>query len=230
MNTFLNLKFTNGRITDLREKIKMKEFDEFKSASANNIQKITVDTTIANINFTVSNSSNIKAHLYGQAEIDGNINLDFCIVNHELKITSKYIGNYRSSYLNLDVAVPQKTFNSIHATSTSATITLIESVDTGFLELKTFSGDLKIIGTFPKTIISTKKGNVNLCLNARKNIYVKITTISGNVFAKLNNIRKIQLSATSKIGNIRNSHDKFISSGYKAKVNISTMNGKIVLE
>lgn len=70
--------------------------------------------------------------------------------------------------------------------------------------MKTQSGDLESNATFANASITTMSGDVELYINAKENIFVEISTMSGDV---------------------RNRHKG--GTGYTANVDISTMSGDI---
>ncbi len=220
-----NVTIVNGRVINGGGTVKNQKFDERKSEDANNVEKITIDSTMADINVSVSNSSKVEAHFYGQADVDGDIKFDVCVINRELRITLKFTGNCYNGSLNLDVTVPQKTFKAITAKSSSTDITLGKGVSTDYIKVKTQSGDLKSNATFANASITTMSGDVELYIDAKENISVEISTMSGDVSAKFNNVGYIDLSTSSMSEDVRNCHKG--ATGYTANVEISTMSGDI---
>lgn len=221
-----NVTIENGRGINGGGTGKTQKFDERKSEDANNIEKIAIDSTMADVNISVSNSSKVEAHFYGQADIvAGNIDFDVRMVNHELRIMLKFTGSCYNSNLKLDVTVPQKTFRAITVKSSSADIILGEGVSTDYIKVKTQSGDLETSATFTNASISTMSGDVELYIDAKEDISVEISTMRGDVSAEFNNIGYIDLSASSMRGDVRNRHKG--ESGYTANVDISTISGDI---
>ena len=87
-------------------------FDERKSVSGRIVEEILIDSSIANVNISVSDLPNIQVHLHGQASIDGKIDdgkidFDFRIENHVLKTTLNFTGECSDNNLKLDVTVPK---------------------------------------------------------------------------------------------------------------------------
>ncbi len=202
-----------------------KKFDERKFADGNNIEKIIIDTTFVNTTVSISNSSKIEAHFYGQANIDGNVDFDVRTANHELRIILKFSGSCCNGDLKLDITVPRKTFNTITAKSLSADITIREGVSADFLKVRTQSGDLETSATFTNLSVSTTSGDVDLYIDATKNISVEISTTSGDVDAEFNNIGHINLSTSVLSGSVKNRHRG--GTGYTADVDISATSGDI---
>lgn len=220
-----NVTIVNGRVISGGGTGKTQNFDERKSEDASSVEKIAIDSTVADVNISVSNSSKIEAHFYGQADIDGDIDFDVRVVNRELRITLKFTGNCYNGSLKLDVTVPHKTFNAIAAKSSSADVTLCEGVSMEHLKVKTQSGDLETNATFTNASVTTMSGDVELYIDATKDIAVEISTMSGDVSAEFNNIGYIDLSTSSMSGDVRNRHKG--GTGYTAVVDVSTMSGDI---
>ena len=220
-----NVTIVNGRVISGGGIGKTQKFDERKVEDCSNVEKITIDSTFGDVHVYVSNSSKVETHLYGEADIDGDINFDVQVVNRELRITLKSTGNCFNGNLKLDVSVPKKTFKVISAKSSSADITLNEGVSTDYLKVKTQSGDLETNATVNNISVSTMSGDVELFIDATQDINVEVSTMSGDVSAEFNNIGHINLSTSSMSGDVRNRHKE--SRGYNAYVDISTMSGDI---
>lgn len=220
-----NVTIVNGRVISGGGTGKFQKFDERKVKDCSNIEKIAINSTFVDVNVSVSNSSKVEAHFYGEANLDGDVNFDVRVVNRELKITLEFTGNCFNGNLKLDVTVPQKIFKVISAKSLSANITLNEGVSTDYLKVKTQSGDLETNATVNTVSVSTMSGDVELCIDATQDINVQIFTMSGDVSAEFNNIGHINLSTSSMSGDVRNRHKG--NNGYTADVDISTMSGDI---
>ena len=220
-----NVTIVNGRVISGGGMGQKQKFEEIKTEDCRNIEKIVIDSTFCDVNVSVSNSSKVKAHLYGEANVDGDFNFDVRTVNREFRITLELTGNCFNGNLKLDVTVPKKTFKVISAKSSSADITLNEGVSTDYLKVKTQSGDLETNATVNNVSVSTMSGDVKLCINATQDINVEISTMSGDVSAEFNTIGYINLSTSSMSGDVRNRHKEI--RGYNADVDISTMSGDI---
>lgn len=220
-----NVTIVNGRVISGGGTGKTQKFDERKVEDCSNIDKIAIDSTVGDVNVSVSNSSKLEAHFYGEADVDGDVDFDVQVVNRELKITLQFTGNCFNGNLKLDITIPKKTFKVISARSSSADITLNEGVSTDYLKVKTQSGDLETNATVNNVSISTMSGDVELCIDATQDISVDVSTMSGDVSAEFNNIGHINLSTRSMSGDVRNRHKG--NKGYVADVDISTMSGDI---
>ena len=217
-----NATITGGRIIHERGNL----IDELKSKKADNIEKISIDSDVIDVKISLSNSSIVEAHLYGQANINGCINFDVYIVKNELRVILNIEGTCYGT-LKLDITVPPKIFKKIKLNSISADITLNEGVSTEYIEMETQSGDIQTNATFAKAYVSTISGDVKAYINAKEKISAEISTISGDVLTKLKNVGKIKLSTRSLSGDIKRNHKKGI--GHSASINISTTSGDITV-
>ena len=223
-----NVTIVNGRSISSGGTSKARKFDERKAADCGNIKKIAINSMFFDVNVSVSKSSKVEAHFYGEADMDGEIEFDVQVVDHELRITLDFTGNYFNGNPKLDVTIPQRTFQVISARSLSANITLNEGVSTNYLKVIVQTGNLETRATANNVSISTSSGNVELCIDATQNINVEIFTMSGDVSAEFNNIGHMNLATKSMTsGDVRNLHKE--SSGYTADVDISTMSGNITI-
>ncbi len=220
-----NVTIVNGRVIGGNETGKFQQFDERKVVDCSNVDKITIDSTVCDVNVSASNSSKAEAHFYGGATVDGDVNFDVRVVNRELMITLRLTGNCYSGNLILDVTIPQRTFKVITAKSLSADITLNAGVATDYLKVKTKSGDLETNATVGNVSVSTMSGDIDLYIDAVQDVSVEASTMSGDVSAELNNIGRINLSTSSMSGDVRNRHRG--NRGFTADVDISTMSGDI---
>lgn len=201
------------------------KFDERKSVDGSTIERITVISSVADISVSPSESSTIEAYFYGQADISSDIKFDVSVVGHELKIMLDLTGNCYNGCLNLDITVPKKCFEAITATSLSANINLGEGISAKSLKVNTESGSFKSQMAFANASVSTKSGDVELHVDAKNDIVVDISAMSGDVWAEFSHIDFIDLSTRSMSGSIRNRHRS--EHGYTATVDISTMSGDI---
>ena len=216
----------NGRIIKGGENGKHQKFDEKKVEDCRNIDKIAINSTFADVNVSVSNSSKVEAHFYGEANLDGDVNFDVRVVNSELRITLKFTGNCFNGNLKLNITIPQKIFKVISVKSSSADVILNEGVSTDYLQVNTQSGDLETYATFNTVSASTMSGDIELYIEAIKDINVNISSMSGDITAEFSNIGYINLYTNSMSGSVRNRH-KEVKDGYNADVDISTMSGDI---
>ena len=204
--------------------MKAQKFDERKSADCSKITKITIDATFGSVNVNAVDSSNVEAHLSGEAIIDGELKFDVIVENSELKIELSSTGNFFNGNMNLDITIPKKMFKKITLKSVSASFD-IEGATTDALNVKTTSGYLNSNVTANKFDINTISGFVKMNIYAKKDIEMKVSTINGFVSVELDNISELDLTTKSISGKIANRYKE--DDGYFAKVDISTVSGDI---
>lgn len=220
-----NVTIINGRVINGDEAGKSKQFDEWKVVNCSDVNKITIDSTVCDVNVSATNSSKAEVHFYGGAIVDEDVNFDVSIVNRELRITLLFTGNCYNENLRLDVTIPTRTFKVITARSSSADITLNSGVSAEYLKVKTLSGDLETDATVSNVSVSTTSGDIDLYIDAIQDVSVEASTTIGDVSAEFNNIGHINPSLRSMCGDVRNRHRG--NRGFTADVDISTMSGDI---
>lgn len=220
-----NVTIINGHVAGDDTKTELRDFDETKSENADNIEKISIDSAFFNVNVSATDTTEITAHFYGQAEVNGELIFEFLKVGSELRIFIKFKGNCCNGVLNLDISVPDKTFKAISAKSMSANVVLGENVSSERLNVETQSGNFETRATFEKAFASTMSGNIDLYIKAKTDIKAELSTMSGNVSAELSNLKNINLSTKTMSGNVNNYYKT--ENGYAADLNISTMSGNI---
>ncbi len=210
-------------------KKELKEYDERKTEIAEDVENIIVDSTIADVNISVSDSSNIEVHFYGEAKLDNDLNLDIEHKKDDVIIKLKYNGTSVNENLKLDISIPNNQYNLIKVESASANISLSECISAKRIELNTSSGDVITDATFVETNISTMSGDVELYINSNEDISMDISTMSGDISIQVDNIDSIDFSTSTMTGDIRNKHEGSLG-GYNAKGELSTMSGDIIVK
>lgn len=205
----------------------LKKYNERKIEEAGNIEKVTVRSTFAKVNVSVSMSSKVEAHLHGEANLDKELKLVVQTKLNEIKIVVQYEGNCYGSDLKLDVAIP-KYLKTITIKTVSAGVELSEEVSAQDIKVETTSGKVKSYATFKKANISTISGPVNLNIVANQDISLKTSTISGKISVDFSNVKNINLSASTVSGKVMNCHEAD-NNGYNAVVDISTISGKVTI-
>lgn len=203
-------------------------FDERKTESADNVNGFIIDSSVANIEMFASNSNEIEVHFYGHAVGDGAINFKVKNIDGFLTISVKTKGTFYESNLQVDIALPHKKYKAISVKTISAKIELQNNILTRLLEAASVSGKIESNVTFKEAYISSTSGRVDLNLNADSDISAGIKTISSKVNIKLNNIGQLNLNSSSVSGYIKNNHTNM--GDFSAKINVSTISGKITIE
>lgn len=208
---------------------KTKILDDRKFVTNSNAKKIRIDSAIADVHVTCSNSSKIEIHLHGSIDCEDDV--DFEIQgdeeNDEIRIKLRFAGSCYCSDLQLDVIIPHKFFKLISVKTLSANIVIAKEVLTERIEVKTRHGRVAVDATFRKTEITTFNGNIELYTEAQKDIEVKIVTVSGNIMGEFRRIGQLELLMSKTKGVVRNSHKR--EAGHAAKVEISTICGDVTI-
>ena len=134
-----NIVIINGNVVSGNSSYQTQKIDERKFQSAENVESISVHSSVCNVNIFATDSPRIEAHLHGEASIDGKVDFDVNHHNKRLEIDLEYTGACFNGALSLDIAVPYKTFEMLSVQSASADITLDESVSARFINLNTKS-------------------------------------------------------------------------------------------
>ena len=224
-----NLIVIDNPFANIIGKKELKEYDERKTEIAEDVENIIVDSTIADVNISVSDSSNIEVHFYGEAKLDNDLNLDIEHKKDDVIIKLKYKGTSVNENLKLDISIPNNQYNLIKVESVSANISLSECISAKRIELNTSSGDVITDATFVETNISTMSGDVELYINSNEDISMDISTMSGDISIQVDNIDSIDFSTSTMTGDIRNKHEGSLG-GYNAKGELSTMSGDIIVK
>ena len=231
-----------------RKDIKEQEFDERKTVLCEGVDKIILDSNIADMNVMISElSKDVETHFFGKVKTDGKVEFSVKKLKNEIRITVKSKGNIYDTDLNLEVSLPKKNLEVLSFISDTGDISLegefnstemeLES-DTGKIEVngamfsqnvdvKNDTGDVTMTGKFSveNTEIETDTGNVSLKLEAQKNICVDISTDTGDVSVELENIGCMKIKTRTDSGSVKKS---YIERGeYTAIGNIVTDTGKI---
>lgn len=220
-----NVTIINGKVINGGDSISSKKFDDRKEENARNVEKITIDSSIADVDVSVSNSEKVEAHFFGEASIDGDIKFDVKRIFNEIIVTLNFSGTSFGDNLKLNVTIPAKEFKQISIKTNSGDVQLRENVATSGLKIKTQSGDVETNSIFRHATLKTMSGDVDIFINAISNVELEVSTMSGDIEAKLQNIGHVNLSSSTMSGTTKNRHNSTV--GYTADVDLSTMSGDI---
>ncbi len=216
----------NGRILSGNSKRQLRRVDEKKLVDAEGIEKITIDSSVFDINLYVSkDSSKIQAHCYGEVNIDGDVELQTYVAKDEVKIEVIMNGNCYAGQLKFEVIIPDKTFKRIRTKSICANVKIEEDVSAQTIEAETTSGNIDTQATFSNASLETISGNISCYIDATGDIRAKFSSVSGNVLLELANLKKVNLSARSVSGNVQNLYRE--EDGYSAEVKVTTVSGDV---
>lgn len=218
----------NGRILNRGDAGKRRKIDEKKLVNVEGIERITIISSVFDINIFSSESSKIEAKCYGELNIDGEVELKTYVTNQELKIALIMYGNCYDGNLRFDVIVPRKMFKRLAAQSVSANIKIDKDVSAETIKAETKSGNIVTLATFNNAFLDTISGNIRCFIEAISNIRAKFSTTSGDVSAEFAKVEKVNLFARSVSGDIENLHRA--EKGYIADVKVTTGSGDIQIK
>ncbi len=205
-----------------------RKLEEIRNENGSIIEQIKIEATCGDIKISVSNSSEVVVHLYGEVENDEDVNFDVRVINQELRIILKIKENYVSRNLKLDITIPKKKFKLISASSISANFILEKDVLVESLKVTNQLGNFVTKATFNEVYVSSVKGSVEIFISAVHNITIVVSTMDGDVSIELNNIAHMDLLAKSMNGYAKNFHK--CDNGYNADLYISTIRGDIKIK
>ena len=220
----LNIENFRGNINE-GNSIYSKKFNDIKEENASFIEKITIDSSMADVDVSVSNSEKVEAHFFGEFSVDGDVKFDVKRILNEIIVTLNFSGASFGGNLKLNVTIPAKEFKQIFIKTNSGDIRVRENIASSDLKIKTQSGDIKINSIFRHAILKTMRGDVDIFINAISNVELAVSTMSGDIEAELQNIGHVNLFSSTMSGTIKNHHNSTV--GYTANVDLSTMSGDI---
>lgn len=220
-----NVTIINGKVINGDDSISYKKFDDRKEENAHNVEKITIDSSIADVDVSVSNSEKVEAHFFGEVSADGDVKFDVKRILNEIIVTLNFSGTSFGGNLKLNVTIPSKEFKQIFIKTNSGDVQLRENVATSGLKVKTLSGDVETNSIFRHAILKTTSGDVDIFINAISNVELAVSTMSGDIETELQNIGHVNLSSSTMSGTTKNRHNSTV--GYTADVDLSTMSGDI---
>lgn len=222
-----------------------REFNERKLQESKNVEKITIDSALADVHVVSAKESEIDVRFSGKAQVDGDVRFSVKFVKNELKIAVEVDGKCCISSLKLDIVMPQTSFKEIDICGGFGDVCVEnEGIITQKLDIKTSSGKIDIRrGSCVKRIaLKTVSGSVYVD-NTHGTEQMTIETSSGKVTvgkfvwsrtidiqAVTGNVNMVGLGA--EVIHVRSSTGKIeMAEGFFArKLNLETEIGNIVLE
>lgn len=219
---------TSGQDNSKSMKIKTKRFNEIQKCDEDLVDSIAIETTSVDVSIHQWTSSNITIKLYGEANVtSGNIDFDCYIKARKLYIKINTNGIIVNQDLEFDIWMPARLFNSLTVKGNSASICIDKGIYAKSVDVQTVSGNIKVSATFVKVNLRSKDGDIELLFNAQSKTEAKISTVSGDISIFPSNIRKINLGAKSRNGEVVNNYHG--TYGYVAMINASSRNGDIII-
>ena len=209
---------------------KTQENGEMQLGESINIDELLIDVDVIDVNISVSDvTDEIRMHLCGRVKNDKDISFDVQEMDGKLKIISKVNGTCYKRDLKLCIIVPRKkVFKKINIKTNLGNIFLDEEVKMNDLTVISNNGNLEIKAKFSVIYVRTVRGDVNIATNADDDIFVVLSSKTGNISVELSNIKHINLSLDTRTGRIRCRHRENV--GYDADISASTVTGNIKIK
>lgn len=222
-----------------------KKFDETKKESTNNVNRIIIDSDV-NVKVFASNTSEVIAHLYGSAIMNGELNLSVTKVGDEIHISVKLDGSALisnsilgssviinnfisgSNRVKLDIQIPARVFETLYVKSKNDNIDVASSVNANTIKVCNANGKIDVFATFQTLKIESKNGKVNVDSEACCDIRLGIMSKNGKVNVSLGNIGTSKVVVDSKNGSCKN--NPRLRGSYTAFGYITSKNGNIRLQ
>ena len=203
-----------------------RKIDERKVISEKGIENISIQSSLADVNITTSDSSVIEIHLYGRTSNEDKFTfINVATYKKGLAIT---LDESATGNLRLEVRLPKTTLQKIEVDSNVGDICIKENVSTNMLEMLTVSGNINVQCTFAELLTTTASGNIEISTVAERNIASAcIQSKSGKVKTEFKNVGNMELTMQTMSGDAKN-YRKCANGRYSAKVKIATMSGDIV--
>ncbi len=224
-----NINIINGRvISGGCSSAESKKIDETKCIGVEGIFKIKVDSDLANVTISASNRTDVEVHYYGEVCTDGNLEFDVTTSGNEIDISAKFKENTFNGNLKMDVIIPESVFRLISVKCECGRVELCKNVEAQQLKIDSMNGGIKSEASFEEITAKTMNGSINISISAKNDIEISASSMNGKISVELNNIGYCDISTSSMNGSIKNTHNS--NGKYKATGNISSMNGKVIVE
>lgn len=203
-----------------------RKIDERKVISEKGIENISIQSSLADVNITTSDSSVIEIHLYGRTSNEDKFTfINVATYKKGLAIT---LDESATGNLRLEVRLPKTTLQKIEVDSNVGDICIKENVSTNMLEMLTVSGNINVQCTFAELLTTTASGNIEISTVAERNIASAcIQSKSGNVKTEFKNVGNMELTMQTMSGDAKN-YRTAKGGKYSANVNLNTISGDIV--
>lgn len=203
-----------------------KKINEMKSIRIDKINKIKINSDLADITVSVDNCDTVKAHYHGEVVTDGNIKWSLTKYGDEINIVAKMNANIFNGSLKLDVVIPKKMFRLISVKSKNGTAEFNKNVETSCLKVNLQNGSIESEADFQEITAQTMNGSIDISISAKSDIEISASSINGNVNVELDNVGSCDISTSSMNGSVRKKPHN-CTGKYRATGEISTMNGNV---
>lgn len=193
-------------------------FDDQKNISMQEINTIKVDTSCTT-RISSSDSTDLVAHLSGNATYVGKVKFNLEKNRDELMVTASLNGFFRDTNLVLDIFIPKfKKYDNISIETSSSKIEFLDSnVSAEKIDVDTSSGPLIIKGNFNKIDIDSSSANIDIKTEYADDLIIENSSGLINIFGNYKNILIDSSSSNCNIESDSVERLKFDSSSGKAK-------------
>jgi hypothetical protein len=229
-NLSSNITIVNGRIISGEGySTETKKINETKRVRSEGINKITVDSSLADVTIAVGNTTDVEVFYNGEVCTDGKLQFDVATSADEVSVFAIINGStFNMNRLKLKILVPKKEFKLISVKSQNGSAEFCKDVAAERIRLNLQNGSIKSEAAFKKIIAKSMNGNIDIDVIAKSDIAISADSTNGNVGVKLKNIGDCNISTSSMNGFVRNCHNS--TGKYKATGNVSSMNGNVTVQ
>ena len=183
----------------------------------------------------LENSKNKTITVKTEENIDGinaltpiRADLTFRSLGDFIEVSGNVKGIVKTSDLKLDIWLPGEIFSEIKVKGSSAKVEINSGVTARLIRVETFSGNIVLSAIFIKAVVKSNAGNVNMYINAQSRVDTQISTLRGDINIFPRNVRKVNLVAKSKYGEVLNKNRG--QHGYIVSIKATSTNGNITVE
>ena len=201
------------------------KIDETKRVGAEGINRIKVDSGLADVTIAVGNRTDVEVHYYGEVCTDGKLEFDVTTSGDEVNVSAKINGSTFNGSLKLDVLIPQKVFRLISVKCQNGSAELCKNVATERIKIDSQNGSIESEASFEEITAKSMNGSIDISVSAKSDIEISASSMNGSVNVELENIGFCNISTSSLNGSARNRHNS--TGKYKATGDVSSMNGNV---
>lgn len=226
INNVGNMTIVNGRIISGGcYSAESKKIDENKRVGAEGINRIKVDSGLADVTIAVGSRKDVEVHYYGEVYTDGKLEFDVTTSGDEVYVSAKINGSTFNGSLKLDVLIPQKEFRLISVKCQNGNAELGKNVDAERIKIDSQNGNIESKASFKEITAKSMNGSIDISVSAKSDIEISASSMNGNVSVELENIGFCNIATSSMNGFSRNRHNS--TGKYKAAGDVSSMNGNV---
>ena len=226
INNAGNITIVNGRvISGGGYSTGAKKVDEIKRVGAEGINRIKVDSSLADVTIAVGSKADVEVHYYGEVFTDDKLEFDVTTSGDEVNVSAKNDNITFSGILKLDVLIPLKVFKLISVRCQNGSAKLCKNISAKRIEIDSQNGRIESEASFEQITAKSMNGSIDISIGAKNNIEISASSMNGNVSVELENIGFCTISTSSMNGSARNTHNS--TGEYKATGNVSSMNGNV---